>query len=160
MILVDLEGVLSDHTDRLNHLLSRTEDNKRDRTAWKEYYKAIMEDQPRTHILDMVHDWLAEDIRPIIYSTRFINKYKHEEAWLRKYDLFDRVELIQRQPHQTAIKGPDLVLQWVRQYKPEIVIDDRVEVRDKLRGLYAGMMVYGPNAFLDTGENTDGHSLR
>ena len=57
MILVDLEGVLTDHTDRLALLLSRTQDNKRDRTAWKDYYKAIMEDQPRMHILDMVHDW-------------------------------------------------------------------------------------------------------
>jgi len=160
MILVDLEGVLSDHTDRLALLQSRTQDNKRDRTAWKDYYKAIMEDQPRTHIMDMVHDWLDADIRPIIYSTRFINKYKHEEAWLRKHELFERVELIQRLPHQTAIKGPDLVLQWVRQYEPEIVIDDRIEVRDKLRGLYAGMMVYGPDAFLKTGENPDGHSLR
>jgi len=160
MILVDLEGCLSDHTDRLALLQSRTQDNKRDRTAWKDYYKAIMEDQPRTHIMDMVHDWLDADIRPVIYSTRFINKYKHEEAWLRKYELFERVELIQRLPHQTAIKGPDLVLQWVRQYEPEIVIDDRIEVRDKLRGLYAGMMVYGPNAFLKTGENSDGHSLR
>ncbi len=160
MILVDLEGVLSDHTDRLDLLLSRTQDNKRDVTAWKDYYKAIMEDQPRTHIMDMVHDWLDADIRPIIYSTRFVNKYKHEEAWLRKYDLFDRVELIQRLPHQTKIKGPDLVLQWVRQYEPEIVIDDRVEVRDKLRGLYAGMMVYGPNAFLKTEGDSDGHPLR
>jgi hypothetical protein len=159
MILVDLEGVLTDHTDRLSLLQSRTADNKRDRTAWKDYYKAIMEDQPRTHIMDMVHDWLDADIRPIIYSTRFVNKWKHEEEWLRKHDLLGRVELIQRLPHQTAIKGPDLVLQWVRQHKPEIVIDDRVEVRDKLRGLYAGMMVYGPNAFLNTGEN-DGHSLR
>jgi len=76
-----------------------------------------------------------------------------------KPPLLGRVELIQRLPHQTAIKGPDLVCQWVRQYKPEVVIDDRVEVRDKLRGLYAGMMVYGPNAFLETGENPDGHPL-
>lgn len=153
MILVDFEGVLSDHTDRLALLQSRTQTKIRDRTAWKDYYKAIMEDQPRTHIMDLVHDWLAADIRPTIYSTRFMTKYNYEEQWLRKYELSGHVDLIQRLPHQTKIKGPDLVLQWVREHQPEIVIDDRVEVRDKLRGLYAGMMVYGPDAFLKVEES-------
>lgn len=149
MIMIDLEGVLSDHTDRLALLKERTEGRRRDRTAWKNYYKAIMDDQPRIVIMDMVHDWLAEDIRPIIYSTRFRNKYKHEEEWLRKHELWGHVEFIQREPHQTQIKGPDLVVQWVQQYRPDLIIDDRREVGIKLQIDAPTVTVYHPNDFED-----------
>ena len=107
MIMVDLEGTLSDHSARLKILLANEEKYKgRDREAWKTYYKGLLE------------------------------------------------------PHQTKIKGPDLVVQWVRQYDPAIVVDDRDEVRDKIRELHRGIMAYSPNAFLKIEGESDEHPLR
>mgnify|MGYP001813347978 CR=1 FL=1 len=148
--MVDLEGTLSDHRDRLATLLENEEKyQKRDRTAWKEYYKGLINDPPRSHIMELVKEYIAEDIRPLIYSTRFINKYKHEEEWLRLHGLWDHVELLQRQPHQTQIKGPELVLQWVREHDPIFIVDDREEVRDLVRGLNSACVAYAPEAFLN-----------
>ena len=163
MIMIDLEGTLTDHSRRLATLLENEEKyKKRDRTAWKEYYKGLIDDPPRPHIMDLVHEWISEDLRPIVYSTRFVNKYNHEEQWLRRHDLFDKVELLLRPSHETKIKGPELILKWVKEREPEIVVDDRDEVRDLLRGSLPRMMVYHPNAFLDTNAGGDfhGHSLR
>jgi hypothetical protein len=150
MIMVDLEGTLSDHSIRLATLLENEEKyKKRDRTAWKEYYKGLIDDPPRKHIMELVREYIAEDIRPLIYSTRFVNKYKHEEEWLKLHGLWDEVDLLQREPHMTKIKGPDLVLQWVRQYDPIFIVDDREEVRELVRGLGTACVAYGPNAFLN-----------
>ena len=148
MIMVDLEGTLSDHTVRLAKLQANTKTDIRHRPSWKEYYKGLIDDEPRLHIMDLMNDWIENEFRPLVYSTRFVNKYNHEEQWLRKHELFEKVDLIQRLPTQTKIKGPDLVAQWVNQYRPEIVVDDREDVRDKIRGLVPGMIVYGPDAFL------------
>ena len=75
-------------------------------------------------------------------------------------DLFDKVDLIQREPHQSKIKGPDLVVQWVRHYDPSIVVDDREEVRAKIRELHRGIMAYHPNAFLQIEGESDEHPLQ
>jgi len=158
--MVDLEGTLTDHTTRLAILQANTKTDVRHRPSWKEYYKGLIEDKPRQHILDLMHEWIENEICPLVYSTRFINKYNHEEQWLRAHDLWGKVDLIQRLPTQTKIKGPDLVVQWVKKYRPEIVIDDRDDVRNKLRGLVPGMKVYGPDAFLKPEGESHGHSLR
>lgn len=153
MIMVDLEGTLSDHSSRLATLLENEEKyKKRDRTAWKTYYAGLIDDPPRSHIMELVREYISEDIRPLIYSTRFINKYKHEEAWLKLHGLWDQVDLLQREPHMTKIKGPDLVLQWVREYDPLFIVDDREEVRDLVRALNSPCVAYGPNAFLNLGD--------
>lgn len=146
-IMVDLEGTLSDHTDRLAVLQASTAADPRNREAWKIYYKGLIDDEPRHQIMIMVREWIREGIRPLIYSTRFINKYNHEEEWLRGHELWEHVDLIQRLPTQTREPGPHLVQEWVQRYQPEIIIDDREEVRDRLRGLVKGMVVYGPDDF-------------
>jgi len=74
--------------------------------------------------------------------------------------LWGKVDLIQRLPTQTTIKGPDLVVQWVKKYRPEIVIDDRDDVRNKIRGIVPGMKVYDPDAFLKPEGESHGHPLR
>ena len=79
MIMVDLEGTLSDHTVRLAKLQANTQTDIRHRPSWKEYYKGLIDDAPRQHILDLMNDWIENDLRPLVYSTRFINKYNHEE---------------------------------------------------------------------------------
>lgn len=140
--MIDLEGVLTDHSDRLALLQQRTQADPRNRTAWKEYYKAIMEDAPRTCIMDMVHDWLEEGIRPLIYSTRFQNKYNHEAEWLKKHELLGHIDFTQRMPTQTKIKGPDLVVEWVNRFQPTMIIDDRDEVREKIEVLHPQIEVY------------------
>jgi len=161
MIMIDLEGTLSDHSARLKILLANEEKYKgRDREAWKTYYKGLLHDPPRQHIMDLVHEYIRDGMRPIIYSTRFVNKYNHERQWLEAHDLLNHVELIQREPHMTKIKGPDLVVQWVRQYDPAIVVDDREEVRDKIRELHRDIMAYHPNAFLQIEGESDEHPLR
>ncbi len=148
--MVDLEGTLSDHEDRLATLLeNEAKYKKRDRTHWKEYYAGLINDEPRPHIMGLVREYIAEDIRPLIYSTRFINKYKYEEQWLKQHGLWDNVDLLQREPHQTKITGPELVLQWVRQYEPLFIVDDREEVRDLVRALQSPCVAYAPNAFLN-----------
>ena len=154
MIMVDLEGTLSDHTDRLATLLEHEEKyKKRDRTHWKKYYAGLLEDPPRPHIMALVREYIAEDIRPLIYSTRFINKYNHEEEWLRQHGLLEHVDLLQRQSHQTTIKGPDLVVQWVREHDPLFIVDDRDEVREKVRRMAAQRnlvcVAYAPEAFIN-----------
>jgi hypothetical protein len=148
--MVDLEGTLSDHTERLATLLENEEKyRKRDRTAWKTYYAGLIDDPPRSHIMELVREYISEDIRPLIYSTRFINKYKHEEQWLRLHGLWDEVDLLQREPHMTKIKGPDLVTQWVRQYEPLLLVDDRDEVRELVRKLPGSCVAYAPEAFIN-----------
>ena len=47
-----------------------------------------------------------------------------------------------------------------REIHGEIVIDDRDDVRNKIRGLVPGMMVYGPDAFLKPEGESHGHPLR
>lgn len=153
MIMVDLEGSLTDHSERLATLLENEEKyQKRDRTAWKTYYAGLIDDPPRSHIMELVREYISEDIRPLIYSTRFINKYKHEEEWLKRHGLWDSVDLLQREPHMTTIKGPDLVCQWVRQYEPLFIVDDREEVRDLVRALHKPTVAYAPEAFLNLEE--------
>lgn len=149
MIMVDLEGTLTDHSERLATLLASEDKYKRrDRPTWKEYYKGLINDPPRTHILELVREYIKEDIRPIIYSTRFANKYNHEEQWLRDHELWGSVDLVQRAPHQTKIKGPELVCQWVRQYEPIFIVDDREEVRDLVRALHKPTVAYDHQAFV------------
>lgn len=153
MIMVDLEGTLSDHEDRLATLLENEEKyKKRDRTAWKTYYAGLINDQPRPHILALVREYISDDIRPLIYSTRFINKYNQEEEWLKLHGLWKDVDLLQRQPHQTKIKGPELVVQWVRQYEPVLIIDDRDEVREAVRALQLPTIAYDHKAFFNLEE--------
>ncbi len=148
--MIDLEGTLSDHSGRLATLLANEEKyKKRDRTAWKTYYAGLIDDPPRPHIMSLVREYIEEDIRPLIYSTRFINKYKHEEAWLKLHGLWDQVDLLQREPHMTKIKGPDLVVQWVRQHDPLFIVDDRDEVRELVTALPLNCVAYAPNAFLN-----------
>jgi hypothetical protein len=153
MIMVDLEGTLSDHSTRLATLLENEEKYvKRDRTAWKEYYKGLIDDPPRSHIMGLVREYISEDIRPLIYSTRFVNKYKHEEEWLKLHGLWGEVDLLQRESHMTKIKGPDLVVQWVRQYEPLLLVDDREEVRELVRALPGSCVAYAPEAFINLEE--------
>jgi len=158
MIMIDLEGTLSDHTARLATLMDKTKDDVRHRPSWKEYYKGLIHDEPRPHMMELVQEWIENDFRPLVYSTRFVNKYNHEVEWLKINELWGKVDLIQRHPTQTKIKGPDLVVQWVKEKRPEIIVDDRKEVRDKIRALGMQTLVYGPDAFL--GGDFDGHSLR
>ncbi len=143
-VMVDLEGTLSDHSDRLAVLQRDTAAEVRNRDAWKTYYKGLPDDEPRPEVVDLVLAWVRSDIRPIVYSTRFINKYNHEEQWLRMHDLWDHVDLVQRQPDQTKIKGPDLVAQWAQRFKATVLVDDRDEVQDACRGLVPGLIVFGP----------------
>jgi hypothetical protein len=148
--MVDLEGTLSDHEDRLATLLEHEEKyKKRDRTHWKKYYAGLIDDAPRPHIMQLVRDYIADDMRPLIYSTRFVNKYNHEEQWLRLHGLWGQVDLLQRQPHQTQIKGPELVCQWVREHDPVLLVDDRDEVREAVRLMNVPCIAYHPNAFLN-----------
>jgi hypothetical protein len=146
-IMVDLEGTLSDHTDRLRVLQATTQMDPRDRTAWKTYYQGLIDDEPRDNVMYVMHEWIKMDIRPLIYSTRFVNKYSQEEEWLRGHELWEHVDLIQRLPQETKIKGPDLVCQWVWKYKPTIVVDDRESVRDIVRSQHPQVAVMGPEDF-------------
>lgn len=146
-VLVDLEGTLSNHDERRDLLVETTHNDPKNRDAWKTYYAGLPDDEPRTDVLDAVKRWMrADDTRVIIYSTRFINKYNHEEEWLRGHELWDHVELIQRERTQTRIKGPDLVQLWTREYRPSIVVDDRIEVRDLLEAT-SDITVLGPEDF-------------
>lgn len=152
IIMVDLEGTLSDHTARLARLRAAIADNPRDREAWKAYYKGLPDDEPRHEVMAFVKDHIRRGERPLIYSTRFINKYNHEEEWLRGHELWEHVDLVQRLPTQSRIPGPSLVADWAKQFKPEILIDDRDEVRDAVRGLVQGMTFLMPKDFV-TGRN-------
>ena len=49
----------------------------------------------------------------------------------------------------TKIKGPDLVVQWVLEYDPIILIDDRDEVRELVRALPGATVAYDHKAFLN-----------
>lgn len=148
-VMIDLEGTLSDHSRRLATLRAETLSNTHDRDAWKKYYKGLPDDEPRHPIMIMLREWIREGMRPIIYSTRFVNKYNHEEEWLRGHELWEDIDFVQRQPHQTKIKGPDLVASWVRSFEPSVLIDDREEVREACRGLIPGLVIYNPEVFTE-----------
>jgi len=145
-VFVDLEGTLSNHDDRRDALLVATRNDPRNRESWKTYYAGLPDDDPRDDVLYAVKRWIQEGYRVIVYSTRFINKYCHEEEWLRGHELYDHVELWQREQYQTKIKGPDLVVEWVQELKPSIVVDDREEVRDKVSAI-SDAVVLGPKDF-------------
>lgn len=138
-VLIDLEGTLSDHSDRLATLQAETAADPKNRYAWKAYYKGLPEDEPRSNVMAAMRQWIADEENIIVYSTRFINKYKHEEAWLRTHGLWDNVELLQRESTQTTIKGPTLVATWAGSIQPDILVDDREEVRELVK-------VYAPKA--------------
>ena len=145
--MVDLEGTLSDHTDRLAILLATTAADPRNREAWKTYYKGLPDDLPRPDVLFAVREWIRDGHFLLIYSTRFKNKHNHEEQWLRGYKLFESVRLRQRDQWETRILGPDLVAEWALNDKPHILIDDRVEVRDKVKHWCPNTQVLGPEDF-------------
>lgn len=138
--MVDLEGTLTDHEERLRTLQERTQVDARDPTAWADYYKGLPNDKPRPHMVATLKTWISDENNDvIIYSTRFANKYNHEDLWLREHGLrIERVHLLQRQSHQAKIKGPDLVVEWAREFIPVIIVDDRIEVRERLQGLRFG----------------------
>lgn len=147
LILIDLEGTLSDHTDRLAILQATTKDDPRHRTAWKEYYKGLIEDEPRPHMMAWLRKWIQDGHRPVIYSTRFINKYNHEAEWLRGQGVSEHVDLVQRQPTQTKTLGPQLVAHWAGIFQPDILIDDREEVRDAVRRIVPKTVISGPDTW-------------
>lgn len=150
VVMVDLEGTLSDHTDRLRVLQATTQKDPRDRDAWKTYYQGLIGDEPRENVMIAMREWIRIDIRPLVYSTRYINKYNQEEEWLRGHELWEHVDLIQRIPgvaHDGGIKGPDLVCQWVWRFKPNVLVDDREEVRDIVRSQHPQVAVMGPEDF-------------
>jgi len=146
-ILVDLEGTLTDHTDRLRVLQATTQMDPRDRTAWKTYYQGLINDEPREGVMIAVRNWISKGDRPLIYSTRFVNKHNQEEEWLRGHELWEHVDLIQRLPQEPKIKGPDLVCQWVWKYKPTIIVDDRKEVHEILLRDHPHVVVLEPEDF-------------
>ncbi len=149
LALVDLEGTLSDHTDRLRVLEATTALDPKNRDAWKIYYKGLPDDEPREYVLDAVRRWFRSGTGVIVYSTRFQNKYMHEEEWLRGHELWEHVSLLQRQQNkgERSIKGPDLVAIWASELKPDILVDDREEVRDKVRLCCPDIRVFGPEEF-------------
>ena len=147
LIFVDLEGTLSDHTDRLAILQATTAADPRNREAWKTYYKGLPDDEPREYVLGAVKMWIEEGAYILVYSTRFKNKYAHEEVWLRDHELFDKVILRQRDQWETRIKGPDLVAEWALRDQPTILVDDRPEVRDRVKHLCPETAVMGPEDF-------------
>ena len=144
IVMVDLEGTLSNHDHRLAVLQATMADDPRDREAWKTYYKGLPDDEPRHPVMMLVREWLREGFDVIVYSTRFINKYNHEEEFLRGHELWEGVRLLQRRADQTRITGPALVRQWVQEFEPAVVIDDRDDVREGLRGLVEGMVILAP----------------
>jgi len=147
LIMVDLEGTLSDHTDRLATLLATTAADPRNRDAWKTYYKGLPDDLPRPQVLLMVKEWIRQGEYVLVYSTRFKNKYAHEEEWLRGHELFNSVRLRQRDQWETRIEGPDLVAEWAVKDKPSILVDDREEVRDSVKHWCPNTTVLGPEDF-------------
>jgi len=155
LVMVDLEGTLSDHTDRLAILQAATVADPRNREAWKIYYKGLPDDEPREYVLRAVKTWIETGHYILVYSTRFKNKYEHEKEWLVGHELFDKVILRQRDQWETRIKGPDLVAEWAVHDKPHILIDDRVEVRDKIRHLCPDTMVLAPEDFPYEGQRHD-----
>jgi len=148
VIMVDLEGTLSDHDERRDTLLALTASDPKNRSAWKTYYAGLVDDDPRTDVLDATKQWIQrDDIRVIIYSTRFGNKYHHEEHWLKAHGLWDDVELWNRESTQTKIKGPQLVALWAVELRPKVLVDDREEVRDLVSRLEMHTIVLGPEDF-------------
>ena len=85
-----------------------------------------------------MREWIRRGDRPLVYSTRFGNKYNHEEEWLRGHELWEHVDFLQRE--EGRIAGPSLVAQWAQVFQPGILIDDRPEVRDACRGLVRGLV--------------------
>ncbi len=153
--MVDLEGTLSDHTDRLAILQATTAADPRNREAWKIYYKGLPDDEPRPQVLLAVKTWIEAGCYILVYSTRFKNKYGHEEEWLRGHELFDKVILRQRDQWETRIEGPDLVSEWAVRDNPHILIDDREEVRDKVKHWCPDTMVLAPEDFPYEGQRHD-----
>ncbi len=150
LVMVDLEGTLTDHTVRLRVLQAATQQVIKDRAAWKTYYAGLIDDEPREHVIRVMRHWIMDGLRPLIYSTRFANKYNHEEEWLRGHELWEHVDLIQRLPGlppqgNGGVQGPDLVCQWVQRFKPTIILDDRVEVRELVRSGYPDVVVMEPD---------------
>ena len=145
--MVDLEGTLSDHTDRLAILQATTAADPRNREAWKIYYKGLPDDLPRHNVMVAIKDWIKGGNYILVYSTRFKNKYAHEEEWLRDHELFNSVRLRQRDQWETRIEGPDLVAEWAVRDNPTILIDDREEVRDKVKHWCPHTVVLGPSDF-------------
>jgi hypothetical protein len=129
IIAVDLEGMLSNHTDRLARLKAATTVDPRAPDAWKIYYKGLPDDEPREQVVLAVRKWIADGHKVIVYSTRFANKYNHEEEWLRGHELWEHIELLQRSNKERTIPGPQLVAIWASELKPDILADDRDEVR-------------------------------
>lgn len=147
-VMVDLEGTLTDHDHRLGTLKARTEGNAKDRDAWKDYYKGLTSDLPREYIMNAVRVWIRDETQVIVYSTRFTNKYDQEQEWLRGHELWEHVDLIQRQRHEHAIEGPALVAQWAKTFEPDILVDDRKEVRAIVKRTSPEITVLGPDDFI------------
>lgn len=146
IVMVDLEGTLSDHTDRLAALKLAIDQNTKDPDAWKTYYQGLANDEPREQVIAAVRDWIKSD-EVVIYSTRFQNKYQGEDLWLRKHNLRDGVELLQRLTAERMTKGPTLVAIWASELKPAVLVDDRQEVRDLVRKCCPETIVMGVEDF-------------
>lgn len=127
-VMIDFEGTLTDNSWR-QHLITGFEKN------WREYYKGLIDDPPKLHMLIAMKQHLDDGDEVILYTTRMPNKYNMEVEWLKKnnIDIRKGMELYMRE--NTKTPGPQLLRSWCESLKPDIVIDDRPDNRNAVRDI-------------------------
>ena len=116
LLLIDLEGVLSDNSERLKTLL----ESPKKRSDWDRYYNGLIHDEPIEENINLVLEWSGD---VLVYTTRF-HTNGIEKRWLRDHGL--DVDLQMRESYEFRIPGPDLVYAWVNLHDPDMHLDDRV----------------------------------
>lgn len=124
IVLVDLEGTLSDCGHRIHHW------QKQDYDTWNELFP---QDKPRPEVIDLVVA-LAEKYEIYIATAKPFEYYSDVDKWLKKHLPLQTVEILMR-PDGNEQTSPDLKDSWVQALENEgkviaLAIDDREDVID------------------------------
>jgi uncharacterized HAD superfamily protein len=139
IIVVDMDGTISDATHRLHHIHGPGKKN------WKRFFAEMEQDPPIASVLEQVRQLQRE--HPIVILTGRPEEYRAaSERWLAKYGVkYD--ELLMR---RTGDRRPDFQAkeQLLRELGPERVlmaIDDREPVCEAYRKHGVNAVLVGSN---------------
>lgn len=132
IVLVDMDGTLSDVSHRIHHI--------RGKKNWKQFFRLMDQDPPVAAVVDWVRN-LAEDHEIVIVTGRPDDFRRNTEDWLKRYAVpYSRLLMRRSGDHRPDHVVKKELLERVDKHNVAFVIDDRPTVCDMWRG--CGLKVY------------------
>jgi FMN phosphatase YigB (HAD superfamily) len=132
IMLVDLEGTLTDNRHRADWLPSSELTGKTATKAWNDYYKMLAYDPAYPAVIDLCQTSLAKHQLELVIVSGVTQRFEQLiKYWLQAYELVPALILLR--PNDNKLANVDLKTQFVEQLyklKYELImgIDDMPEI--------------------------------